>query len=131
MFGRKANKLANDLAVERNLLLIEIGEKDEKIARLDAEAQRLAERVRDLRAAEAKHMKAMAQQVRATEEAQHTAKVLTEQLQGKVDQAAHYREALQEIRGMATPGANATVKRMAAKAEYALQTYASVQAEAA
>lgn len=64
-------------------------------------------------------------------DAEHTAKVLTEQLQGKVDQAAHYREALQEIRGMATPGANATVKRMAAKAEYALQTYACVQAEAA
>lgn len=71
MFGRTKQQLAA-LRQEHAALIADNVEKDEKIARLDAEAQRLAERVRDLRAAEAKHMKAMAQQVRATEEAERS-----------------------------------------------------------
>ncbi|WP_333571347.1 hypothetical protein [Sphingomonas sp.] len=63
--------------------------------------------------------------------AMHDLAVVSASLAAKVDQVTHYRETLQGIRAQSTPGANATVKRMARKADEALQLYAVVQAEAA
>lgn len=93
-------------------VVAELNNAQAKVERLDAENDRLTDRISMLRN-EARGL-------------QHELAVLATSLTGKTDQAAHYRDILTEIRGMRTDGANATVKRMAARAEYALQTYACV-----
>lgn len=110
MFGRKARQLASDLAAERNLMLIEIGEKDERIAALTAESKgyQAANRLnRQLRF-----------------EAQTEAKLMREKL-------AAAEGALQKIAAMVTPGSAPIGKRMAKVAADHLAGAAGVQAEAA
>ncbi len=103
-----------------------MAQKDFIIAELDQTIGDLKKRIKELGAENAGYQAASRLNRQLRLDAEHTAKVLTEQLQAKTDQAGHYRDILTEIRGMTTPGANATVKRMAARAEYALQTYACV-----
>lgn len=134
MFGFGKAGLKEKLEVAVGLAETRALRVEELVAELvakDEEAAKLTEKVRNLRAAEGRHMQAMAKQVRETEEAARAVTVLSTQLQGKVDQATHYREVLTEIRDMVTPHCAGIGKRMARKAEAALQLYASVSEEVA
>lgn len=126
--SRAINKALGDRVAE---LTAEAAEKDARIQRLDADCQRMAEKVRDLRAAEARHMRAMAEQVRATDEAKREARVVGKALNEMLAERDAARAALRKIAGMVTPGSAPIGKRMAKVAAGHLAGGDAVQAEAA